>query len=241
MEVGKVIPQFFYDLISRVLPGAVGILGGCWATGRSVGELATWPFRGSALEESTVVLSVALLASSYLLGQLLSPLSDFYERSVLRRLFKKRFGVLREAISVRGDYSQAVRELVAEGVSDAGRGDKREYNDEELGSALFVFYDSVRVQRPEVGARLAKIRAEYRLYGSLAVIQPLVLLLHLLGAVLGHHPLNRPAGWVLSVIFLLASWSLVRTYWIFQRSVINNYYAVRADGVRASSPLVEEE
>lgn len=88
MELLKLIPQFFYDLIARVIPGSVALLSLTSTLGHNLGDLLTAPLQSApALTNSWFFLATTTFLGSYLVGQALSPLSDLFERELVARLF----------------------------------------------------------------------------------------------------------------------------------------------------------
>jgi hypothetical protein len=79
MDSLKLIPQFFFDLIARVVPGAVSILAALRLT---KGTWESWlnGTLGKALAESSWVSVLMFFAGSYVAGQLLSPLAKLVQR-----------------------------------------------------------------------------------------------------------------------------------------------------------------
>ncbi len=80
MDSLKLIPQVFFDLICRVVPGAVGILAALLLSG------TTWEsWLGATLGEAqatqpSLTAVLMFLAAAYVVGQLLSPLAKLVQR-----------------------------------------------------------------------------------------------------------------------------------------------------------------
>lgn len=109
------VPEIFYDLIARVLPGAVAWLMGAdlylsfrlWIEGRP-GVLA-W----SATGASAVILSVGMLAACWVVGLLLTPLGDGVWRGPrTERIF----------LEIVGQHRELLKRAEERGLFDHGRG-----------------------------------------------------------------------------------------------------------------------
>ena len=79
MESLKIIPEIFFDLIARVVPGGVGLVAYLLLSGKS------WQFcldtsLGSSLAGSLSVAILIFLVAAYLVGQLLSPAAKLVQR-----------------------------------------------------------------------------------------------------------------------------------------------------------------
>jgi hypothetical protein len=67
MDVFKIIPQFFYDLIARVIPGLVAIfLYFC-------SSKSNWLLSDKALTDSSFFICIFFLTGGYVIGHLISP------------------------------------------------------------------------------------------------------------------------------------------------------------------------
>jgi hypothetical protein len=240
MDAIKLIPQLFFDVISRVIPGVVALVLVAAAMGSDLGALVTGPFRGAvALQQSALFLGVGVIGASYIAGAMISPVSDFYERYVVGALMPRSFWLLPAALAP-GSHLPApmqrflVREL---GLSEESRG----LAAARFRGALFVWYDWLRVWQPQAGSRVEKIRSEYRMFGGVAVGAFAAAFIHLVRALAFGAPLQPLFAIMGLLLFLFASWGMARMFRTFERSVVNQYYVskeepVRAEGVPAGAP-----
>src|SRR5512146_2882570 len=205
MDALKLIPQLFYDVISRVVPGVVALVLIAAALGRALGALVAGPFRGpGALSSSALFLGIGVIGASYIAGQMVAPVSAFYERHVVTRLLPRDFWLMPAALGPTSPYPDALqlfllREL---GLSDENRG----MATARFRVAVFVWYDWLRVWQVQAGARVEKIRSEYRMFGGVAVAALAATLTHVVRSLLGYatpQPLFIGAGLLL---FVFASW-----------------------------------
>ncbi len=240
MDALKLIPQLFYDVISRVIPGVVALVLIAAALGSDLGALVAGPFRGAgALSASALFLGVGVIGASYIAGQMIAPVSDFYERYVVTRLMPRNFWLMPSALGPGSHYPDALqlfllREL---GLSDEDRGMAAN----RFRVALFVWYDWLRVWQVQAGARVEKIRAEYRMFGGVAVAAFAATVAHTIRAALGFaspQPLFIGAG---VLLFVFASWGMARTYRTFERSVVNQYYVSKEEPVRAAALGIQRQ
>jgi hypothetical protein len=79
MDSLKLIPQVFFDLIARVVPGAVAILAALRLT-KTTWESWLNGTLGKVLAESSWVSVLMFFAGSYVVGQLLSPAAKLIQR-----------------------------------------------------------------------------------------------------------------------------------------------------------------
>lgn len=79
MDALKLIPQVFFDLIARVVPGAAAMVA-ILAHTATTWESWLGTIFGEALGTSPSVSALMLLACCYLIGQLLSPLAKVLQR-----------------------------------------------------------------------------------------------------------------------------------------------------------------
>jgi hypothetical protein len=154
MDVLKLVPQVFFDLIGRVVPGAAAIVAALVITS------STWEYWLSAIvgkelvTKSPTAAFVLLFASSYVVGQLLSPLAKLVQR--IGELFGRKPKDFPEKYSRKAEgfrknkifylYSLVRPEPKAKG------------------------YDWLRANHPEAGAHCAKIRGEFTMHNGLAAV-----------------------------------------------------------------------
>jgi hypothetical protein len=241
MEAPRLVPQLFYDLIGRVIPGAVTILGITIALQIDLSVLLSSPFSQiPPLRESSLFLSTVFLAAAYLVGHMVAPLSDLL-RPLLKLLAPSHFDILRKL--VQGDdrgYTSRIVHFFQEQAEFTPNGihpDKSRYE-----YLTYIWADWLHIEHPDTGARLAKIRAECRLHSELATAGVLMLLSHIGAFLLGQSPLSVPLLVAAAVIGILSAWSYARHFRIFQWGVINNYYAAvnaRIEGTTPSRRLQE--
>ncbi|KWB61814.1 hypothetical protein [Burkholderia ubonensis] len=80
MDSLKVIPQVFFDLIGRVVPGAVGSVTWLLLTGTTWESWLSVALGKSLATDSSVVAILVFLATAYVTGQLLSPVAKLIQR-----------------------------------------------------------------------------------------------------------------------------------------------------------------
>lgn len=79
MESLKIIPEIFFDLIARVVPGGVGLVAYLLLSGKSWQSCLDTSL-GSSLAGSLSVAILIFLVAAYLVGQLLSPAAKLVQR-----------------------------------------------------------------------------------------------------------------------------------------------------------------
>ncbi|HHJ16361.1 MAG TPA: hypothetical protein ENJ80_06645 [Gammaproteobacteria bacterium] len=232
MEVAKIVPQFFYDVIARVIPGTAAIIGASVAMGYDIVNITVAPFGGSTkLLNSSFFFVTMLFGYSYVAGHLINPLGDIL-RPLIEKLFPGQFHILRTEISTEnGSLPENMRDLLAK---ETDMNDScpvpdgtQAQNKGIYTSLLFIWADWLRLERPDVGARLVKLRAEYRMQIGLTVAATITLLLHVVSCLAYQYELN-----IILIVFslcvvVLSSTGYAQSYGTFQWSVINNYYAAK--------------
>lgn len=235
MDTIKLIPQLLYDVVSRVIPGVVALVLVAAAMGSDLGALVAGPFRGaSALQQSALFLGIGVIGASYIVGAMLSPVSDFYERYVVGALMPRSFWLLPAALAPGSHYPAAMQRFLLRelGLSE----DKRALAPARFRGALFVWYDWLRVWQEPAGSRVEKIRSEYRMFGGVAVAAFAGLVVHIGHALAAHGTFQPLFALSTFLFFLFASWGLARMFRTFERSVVNQYYVSREEAVRGIQP-----
>ncbi len=228
MDALKLIPQLFYDLISRVLPGCVAIILLAASTNLKLGKITADFWEGaSAIQESALLLGFGFVVTAYVVGQVLSPISDFVESSVIKRLFSSYYRVLQVGLSKKGDYSPNMRKVLLKELGVEREDDAEQISSDQYQKAVFVWYDWLRVNFQEAGANAAKIRAEYRMHSQNSVVFFMALLTHVIWVYTQQGEL-KPALIIVTVTAgLLSLWASARTNRAFQWAVIQQFYAAK--------------
>jgi hypothetical protein len=140
MEGLKVIPQVFFDLIARVIPGAAGIIAYLMLFNKTWEQLVLRFLGQETAQKPNAILSIFIfLGAAYFVGQLISPAAKCVQRLSELKVFETK---------KKEDGSQKGSEKSS---------DKSEY-------------DYLRFHHPDVGALCAKIRAEFTMHNGLAVV-----------------------------------------------------------------------
>jgi hypothetical protein len=221
VDVLKLIPQLYYDLLGRVIPGAVLLLG----LRIRFASLPIPPFTrtiGSYLGlsgESAVLEVSAFLLAAYVAGHLLAPLSRGVERIVARRTPDP---VTKICDGQRMDLPQ-VSAFWRERLCKPEYG---ELDDNRRNAAIYLCADWLRLREPDAGAFATKLRAELRMHGAL-VAALVVLLLAYINQLWGPEP-QRLLAWsrvgVIAAGLVLLAARARRSYEIFRQSVLNFCY-----------------
>lgn len=229
MEVPRVVPQLFFDLIGRVIPGSVALFTWSIASGRDLGWVLAAPLQGATtLQQSTFALLVAFFLASYIVGHLLAPVSSILETRLWVRLLPSYFDVLIRTLSTTiTGYSTEVQELLSKELQiDA---EKTIDKDQRMRckQALFIWYDAIRMQDREPGIRITKSRAESTMFGCFLIAFGGALPMHFVYTAIERQQVNWPLV-ILMILSLSASFlGLARTYRNFQLAVINHYYLLK--------------
>ncbi len=238
MDAIKLIPQLFYDVISRVIPGVVALVLVAAAMGSDLGALVVGPFRGApALQQSALFLGIGLIGASYIAGAMISPVSDFYERYVVGGLLPRSFWLLPGALAPGSHYPAPMQRFLLRelGLTE----ESRALAAARFRGALFVWYDWLRVWQPQTGSRVEKIRAEYRMFGGVAVGALAATLIHVARAAAFGATLQPLFAGLGLLLFLFASWGMARMFRTFERSVVNQYYVSKEEPVRLAQQVAE--
>jgi hypothetical protein len=97
MDGLKIVPQLFYDLIARVIPGSVAIL----AIASAVKGKTDWTLF-KVIPESILTSVMILLTTGYVIGHLIVPLSDYLKKKMSHIDFRSSFHLM-ESILISAD------------------------------------------------------------------------------------------------------------------------------------------
>lgn len=143
MEALKFIPQLFFDLIGRMVPGFLAMLLGLLVYYQTGYDIA-WR---EITETSFWVLSIF----AYIIGHLVAPLTKFIQRK------NERFSWLisDDKTECPDDKKEEKDDLYAKKKNDKIRSQK---------------YNWLRLNQPDAGGLCAKLRAEFTMYNSFSAI-----------------------------------------------------------------------
>src|SRR5437867_5916606 len=212
MDVLKLVPQVFFDLIARAVPGAFLLI--CLqasANKRMMPTLLALAAPNAKLQESALVWAIVVGSAVFATGHMMAPAVRFLESPPV-------------ATSV-DIWARMVNKLLP-----------FRTRHQRLPKERWEQYDWLRLERPETGALVVRIRAEYTMYGGFAVALLLTTAV-LLARVLAENALSRGDRLEL---FLVASGALflgvvmhkrqLDTYMTFGLSV-QNFHKAAAERV----------
>jgi hypothetical protein len=246
MDGLKIVPQIFYDLIGRVIPGGVAIFAFATSLNLKVGEVINKVLDGTpALQQSSFVLTMIFLIAAYIIGHLIVPLSHLLSSIMSRFDVLKSFHILEGIVSedekIKKRYSKGPLKGIKDSLtalieedSEMEKVSRFERSNRQYTDIIFLWYDRLRMENADIGDRLTKLRAEHEMHRALAVVLFTVLLLHPGGWELHRSglwsqaiPFNIPLMIVAFIGFILSAWGMAKTSWRFQMSTIQHYHIER--------------
>ncbi|MGB4847669.1 MAG: hypothetical protein WBP41_07095 [Saprospiraceae bacterium] len=162
MEFLKIIPQVFFDLIARVVPGSVGIVAYLLLSGKTWETSLAYIFGDSFSQGSPALSLLIFLATGYIIGELISPAAKEVQR-IGEKGIRKYF--IENVLAKVFTKSQNKKEIKL-----TGEQLKEKKEEENLQKQKKLEYDRLRFTNPDVGALCAKIRAEFTMHNGLAVV-----------------------------------------------------------------------
>ena len=238
MEITKVIPEVFYDVLGRLVPGIAAIWIWSIAAGTTFAAFVTNVYAGSTtLSQSVVVLVATLLLAAYLIGHIIGPISSFFHSRILPYLFPSYFAVLADAARYDGKrgYPPAARAFFQNQIHRLFGETTPTPN--QYRQATYLWYDSVRMDSESAAVLLGKMRAEYRMLEGLYVVLVIAIPINLTYWLITGHGPDLSLLCLVAGGFVVVSWSAARTFRTFQRAVINQFYLLNNDqGARPKVP-----
>ena len=226
MDVLKLIPQLYYDLLGRFVPGAVLLIGlRIRFAAQPTPPFSTTMAKLLGLRSESVLLEAsAFLLAAYVVGHLLAPLSRQVERIISKRSKDPLEQICDGGPAVLHQVSAFWREKLC----------KPEYGKltaQRRDAAIYVCCDWLRLRRPDAGAFATKLRAELRMHGAL--VAACVLLLPAYISRFWGPEANVGQAWggvcIIAVAFVLVTARTVRYHRIFRLSVLNFCYVAAAE------------
>jgi hypothetical protein len=197
MEALKIIPQVFFDIIARVVPGCTAIVAWLLLLQKTWELSMSGLFGTSFAKDSTTLSFLIFLGAGYVAGELISPLAKGMQRINKNIPFSlKEYKELKSRRDKkREEEEQEKTELqkvkVPSGTEHANAS-KKTFSEEDLS------YDRLRLQHPEVGALCAKIRAEFTMHNALAVVFGF--------SAVGYPFSPLPFHWLVFIVLVALTW-----------------------------------
>jgi len=231
MDALRVIPQVFFDLIARMVPGAVALFLSALAVPGSWPVLSNGIKSGpQVVQESGALWFVTLFLASYSVGQILAPLARALQSSIDRLLPKK--GVVAHF------YGTPEREALHP-QAHFFREELGETYDEQHERSIWIWYDWLRVYVPGAGELVARIRAEYTMYSSLSVAFAIACVVRIPLLTFTTRDLTFLA--CMLALSALMAFRYRQTEYTFRQSVTNFYFVCRgAFDLRWKAPRATE-
>ncbi|MCP4583906.1 MAG: hypothetical protein GY839_20025 [candidate division Zixibacteria bacterium] len=229
MEINKIIPQFYYDLLSRVLPGFTLILLFSASLNANVfRHVNQYLDESSALQDSSFAMILFYLLVSYLIGQLLSPLSSFFEQNIVAKLFPKNFNLLKNIITGKDlSFPPEIIQFI-EDETNINKDNLKQEDDTQLRKYIFIWYDWLKIYKPEIGANIVKMRAQASMHVAITLITLLSIVVYLAAVSLDYVEIDvLHIAFYLLIIFLCL-WGTIRTHKMFRWGVISHYYICKS-------------
>ncbi len=265
MDGLKIIPQLFYDLMARIIPGSIAILALTAAGNVTLGQVRDKVFQSvPTLPDTSLVSITTFLLGAYLMGHLIDSLRDMSEWTVKwtvkRKLFSRKFiskatqciriistklspsfcHTLEKSLeALCTTYLQCEADRLFKRTLYGAVTEKDKLDSVQKADAIYLWYDWLRVQKADVGARLTKLRAEYHMLERIAYVLFLALILHLL-VWTGARRINPEIAlnWYLVIGsclgFIMSSRAAAKACWSFQWSTINHYMLMNSESNTAN-------
>ena len=100
-----------------------------------------------------------------------------------------------------------------------------EFSNFEYTSVIFIWADWLRLRSADAGARIVKLRAEYRMLIGVCVAGLYSLILHVIWAAAGKTDFSLGLALFCLLVTFLGLLGYCKAYATFQWGVINNFYA----------------
>ena len=176
MEALKLIPQVFFDLLARVVPGCVGLVSYLVLCKENWESIVAYIFGRTFAQESTTLSFLIFLGTGFVVGELLSPAAKMVQRineikipttireyKKLRRRCFRLFKMLFNKKFRKGFIKLINKKRLMKLKSQKYKKEKK-FDEKKLR------YDRLRLEKSDVGALCAKIRAEFTMHNGLAVV-----------------------------------------------------------------------
>lgn len=168
MDIGSLIPQLFYDVIGRIIPGATVLASALilWeGPEKALRHLAKWSDNPNEANISTILIIMGNLLAAHILASLLGGFWFLISRIKCKRELKG-FGKYLNLWGKKGEDKIEKRfEIFGKDYPVPGAMCMMKTASDKIA----YMYDHVLLNCPKAGARIAKLRAEQHMSGVLII------------------------------------------------------------------------
>lgn len=208
MNIGTLIPQVFYDLIGRIVPGLIILVTGYFAwkghniNQQDINNLLNW-FEGK--EKSTFLHMLSFILISYTVAFVLDGFNKIY-RGITKRLKYKKEKI--DLLDIEYVESIVVKTVCTDFIrsSELFKTDiMPEYNF----PSVPILYDLMRLKDKEVGARLVKLSAEMKMCQTVITGLVIVIIVCLINAIKNIQSIAYYAVFIsIIILFAISFWAI---------------------------------
>ena len=219
--IGSFIPQFFYDVIARLIPGAV-IIGVLWVSALGpkcfLSRLGGW-ISSSQSNPPVILIILGVSAVSYAFSIIFLGIWSLGEWLLLLIVVVVRWltSDLATALSSKLYVCQTFGEALKCETSKRGQSDEN----------FSMQYDCIKHNDPEAGNRITKLKAEIHMAQVFILGFALSFAINAKILLFSSDPADQESRWYLAASLLLACLSSIGARFHFQkvqRSALKNYY-----------------
>jgi len=239
MKITDLIPQLYYDIISRIIPGFATIILLLLTLDIQIGSLFSEMFDTlTPVKESLFSIILFLITASYLLGHILETFGSFIEWKVIHKIFKGKYKVPAKIINSKNFFPSNLREFLLKEITE-NTDDKDEENIYlsmyDCRKIIYLWVDWIQINHSDVSVGLMKILAEYRMHRHNSVAVIFIILVYLVSSFFGSEAINL---FVIAALILLALVCFRATaimHVIFEWAVIHHLFILKSTAQESGS------
>lgn len=231
MNFFSLIPQLYFDIISRVIPGLVTLILMALVLDIKIGDIFADIFDGAdSVVESALFFILICSALVYLIGHVLESLGSFIEWKIILRLNRKRYTTIPRIINNKEFFPVGLRlfllaEIQKEYLNSAESG--IQLSIEDCRKVVYVWVDWLKLHYADISVTVIKLLSEYRMHRHNSVGLVAVAGIYFAAILLGKNTFNPLVLAALLISALISFRATAIMHEIFQWSVIHHLYALK--------------
>ncbi|MGE0078105.1 MAG: hypothetical protein AB7S48_09615 [Bacteroidales bacterium] len=225
-KITQLLSEFYYDILGRIVPGVVGTILFLKILRYNLKDLINSLFGDiSTLTDSQFVLICTVIIIAYIVGHLISPISSMLHSRLFSVIFSRHYNVLFNSISGhKNSYPSEMNSFLQNEVTILFEGslpkEKTPYR-----RTVYLWFDWIKLHNKQLGDKLVKMRAEYRMLEGLNAVFFISIILYLLVSI--KYDFRIDILGLLTFLFAFVAYTGARSFRTYQFAIINSYHLLK--------------
>lgn len=231
MNILDLIPQLYYDVISRIIPGFATILLLFVILDLQLGSLFSEIFDTlNPILNSLFFIILFLIVAGYSIGHILETFGSFIEWKIIHKIFKGKYKVPVKIIIDENFFPSSIRDFLLKEINENIKNAEEKnihLSMYDCRKIIYLWVDWIQLNHPDVSVGLMKILAEYRMHRHNSVGVIFVLMMYLISVAFWGNTINLFVLVALVFLALVCFRATAIMHVIFEWAVIHHLFVLK--------------